>query len=147
MNKFVAKYGRILVPLITPYGENEEVDYVQYEKLIDYIITNKLGDSLIVTGTTGEASLLTFDERVKLMETAINAAAGRMPVIAGTGCASTKETIALTQKAEELGIETCLVVVPFYNKPTQEGIYLHYKKLAENTKVNIMLYNIPILLV
>ena len=144
MNKFVAKYGRILVPLITPYGENEEVDYVQYEKLIDYIITNKLGDSLIVTGTTGEASLLTFDERVKLMETAINAAAGRMPVIAGTGCASTKETIALTQKAEELGIETCLVVVPFYNKPTQEGIYLHYKKLAENTKVNIMLYNIPI---
>ena len=144
MNKFVAKYGRILVPLITHYGENEEVDYVQYEKLIDYIITNKLGDSLIVTGTTGEASLLTFDERVKLMETAINAAAGRMPVIAGTGCASTKETIALTQKAEELGIETCLVVVPFYNKPTQEGIYLHYKKLAENTKVNIMLYNIPI---
>lgn len=144
MNKFVAKYGRILVPLITPYGENEEVGYVQYEKLIDYIITNKLGDSLIVTGTTGEASLLTFDERVKLMETAINAAAGRMPVIAGTGCASTKETIALTQKAEELGIETCLVVVPFYNKPTQEGIYLHYKKLAENTKVNIMLYNIPI---
>lgn len=99
---------------------------------------------MIVTGTTGEASLLTFDERVKLMETAINAAAGRMPVIAGTGCASTKETIALTQKAEELGIETCLVVVPFYNKPTQEGIYLHYKKLAENTKVNIMLYNIPI---
>ena len=96
------------------------------------------------TGTTGEASLLTFDERVKLMETAIKAAAGRMPVIAGTGCASTKETIALTQKAEELGIETCLVVVPFYNKPTQEGIYLHYKKLAENTKVNIMLYNIPI---
>ena len=144
MNKFVAKYRRILVPLITPYGENEEVDYVQYEKLIDYIITNKLGDSLIVTGTTGEASLLTFDERVKLMETAINAAAGRMPEIAGTGCASTKETIALTQKAEELGIETCLVVVPFYNKPTQEGIYLHYKKLAENTKVNIMLYNIPI---
>ena len=70
MNKFVAKYGRILVPLITPYGENEEVDYVQYEKLIDYIITNKLGDSLIITGTTGEASLLTFDERVKLMETA-----------------------------------------------------------------------------
>ena len=112
--------------------------------MIDYIITNKLGDSLIVTGTTGEASLLTFDERVKLMETAIKAAAGRMPVIAGTGCASTKETIALTQKAEELGIETCLVVVPFYNKPTQEGIYLHYKKLAENTKVNIMLYNIPI---
>ncbi|MBU5480643.1 4-hydroxy-tetrahydrodipicolinate synthase [Blautia sp. MSJ-19] len=144
MNKFVAKYGRILVPLITPYGENEEVDYDQYEKLIDYIITNKLGDSLIVTGTTGEASLLTFDERVKLMETAVKAAAGRMPVIAGTGCASTKETIALTKKAEELGIETCLVVVPFYNKPTQEGIYLHYKKLAENTKANIMLYNIPI---
>lgn len=144
MNKFVEKYGQILIPMITPYGENEEVNYEEYAKLVDYLITEDLGDSLIVTGTTGEACLLTFDERVKLFETAVKAAAGRKPVIAGTGCASTKETIDLTNKAYELGIETCLVVCPFYNKPTQEGIYLHYKKLAENTKANIMLYNIPI---
>ncbi len=144
MNKFVEKYGQILIPMITPYDENEEVNYEEYAKLVDYLITEDMGDSLIVTGTTGEACLLTFDERVKLFETAVKAAAGRKPVIAGTGCASTKETIELTNKAYELGIETCLVVCPFYNKPTQEGLYLHYKKLAENTKANIMLYNIPI---
>ena len=141
---FQEKYGKILLPLITPYDEKEEVDYSQYEKLIDYVIEKDVCDSLIVTGTTGEASLLTFDERVKLMETAVKAAKGRKPVIAGTGCASTKETIALTKKAEELGIELALVVVPFYNKPTQEGIYNHYKKLAESVKLDILLYNIPI---
>ena len=144
MNKFVKKYGKILLPLITPYDENENIDCEKYAELIEYVISNDLCDSLIVTGTTGEASLLTFDERVKLMETAIKTAAGRKPVIAGTGCASTFETIALTKEAEKLGIETCMVVCPFYNKPTQEGLYLHYKKLAESVNVDIMLYNIPI---
>lgn len=138
------KLGKILLPLITPYKENEEIDYAAYEKLINYVIEKDLCDSLIVTGTTGEASLVMFEERVKLMETAIKACAGRKPIIAGTGCASTKETIKLTKKAEELGIETCMVVCPFYNKPTQEGIYLHYKAIAESTKCNILLYNIPI---
>ena len=140
---FQKKYGKILLPLITPYDENEEIDYGKYAELIEYVITNDLCDSLIVTGTTGEASLLTFDERVKLFETAVKASAGRKPVIAGTGCASTKETIALTNKAYDLGIELALIVCPFYNKPTQEGLYLHYKTIAENTKANIMLYNIP----
>ncbi|MFR8222037.1 MAG: dihydrodipicolinate synthase family protein [Blautia faecis] len=144
MNKFVSKYGQILLPLITPYGEGEEVNYEAYTELIHYLIEKDLCDSLIVTGTTGEASLLTFDERVKLMETAVKAADGRKPVIAGTGCASTKETIALTKEAEKLGIETCLIVCPFYNKPTQEGIYQHFKSIAENTTCNILLYNIPI---
>ena len=144
MNKFVAKYGQILLPLVTPYDENENVKYDTYAELIEYLIQKDLCDSLIVTGTTGEASLLTFDERVKLFETAVKASAGRKPVIAGTGCASTKETIALTKEAEKLGIETCLIVCPFYNKPTQEGIYNHFKRIAESTSCNIMLYNIPI---
>lgn len=141
---FTEKYGKILLPLITPYKANEEVDYERYAELIEYLIKNDLCDSFIVTGTTGEASLLTFNERVKLMETAVKAAAGRKPVIAGTGCASTKETIALTKAAENLGIELALVVCPFYNKPTQEGLYLHYKNLAESVNIDIMLYNIPI---
>jgi 4-hydroxy-tetrahydrodipicolinate synthase len=144
MNKFVEKYGQILLPLITPYDEQENVNYEQYTKLINYLIENDLCDSLIVTGTTGEASLLTFDERVKLIETAVKASNGRKPVIAGTGCASTKETIALTNEAVKRGVETCLVVCPFYNKPTQEGLYNHFKTLAESTTANIMLYNIPI---
>lgn len=138
------EYGKILLPLITPYKENEEVDFEKYAELIEFLIENDSCDSLIVTGTTGEACLLTFDERVKLMETAVKVSGGRKPVIAGTGCASTKETIALTNKAVEAGIELCMVVGPFYNKPTQEGIYSHYKTLAENTKAKILLYNIPI---
>ena len=141
---FTEKYGKILLPLITPYDENEEINYARYSELIEYLIQNDMCDSFIVTGTTGEASLLTFDERVKLMETAVEAAAGRKPVIAGTGCASTKETIALTKRAEELGIELAMIVCPFYNKPTQEGIYRHYKTIAESTKMKILLYNIPI---
>lgn len=141
---FTKKYGKILLPLITTYNENEDVDYARYAELIEYLIKNDMCDSFIVTGTTGEASLLTFDERVKLMETAVKVAAGRKPVIAGTGCASTKETIALTKKAEELGIELAMIVCPFYNKPTQEGIYRHYKAIAESTDMQILLYNIPI---
>ena len=77
MNQFVEKYGQILLPLITPYDANEEVDYGKYAELIEYLIQNDLCDSLIVTGTTGEASLLTFDERVRLMETAVRVSAGR----------------------------------------------------------------------
>ncbi len=142
--QFAKKFGKILLPLITPYKENEEIDYAQYEALIEYLIKNDLCDSLIVTGTTGEASLLTFDERVKLIETAVKATAGRKPIIAGTGCASTKETLALTNKAVEAGIDMVMIVCPFYNKPTQEGIYNHYKTIAQNTKANILLYNIPI---
>ncbi len=138
------KLGKVLLPLVTPYGKGEEVDYDTYAKLIEYLIKNDLCDTFIVTGTTGEASLLTFDERVQLMQTAVEAVGGRKPIVAGTGCASTKETIALTNKAYDLGIETCMVVCPFYNKPTQEGIFNHFKTLAEHTKANILLYNIPI---
>ena len=142
--EFSEKYGQILLPLVTPFDEKEEIDYKVYEDLIEYLIKNDLCDSLIVTGTTGEASLCTFDERVKLMETAVRVSAGRKPVIAGTGCASTKETVALTKKAEELGIDLCMVVCPFYNKPTQPGVYNHYKTIAGSVGVNILLYNIPI---
>ena len=142
---FKEKYGQILLPLITPYDENEEVKYDTYTELIQYLIKEDLCDTLIVTGTTGEASLLTFDERVKLFETAVNAAEGKKPVIAGTGCASTKETIALTKEAAKFGIEVCMIVAPFYNKPTQEGIYNHYKAIAEACPdMKILLYNIPI---
>lgn len=143
MNKFVEKYGQILLPLITPFDEKEEVNYETYAELIKYLEKNDLCDSFIVTGTTGEASLLSFSERVKLIETAMRTA--NKLVIAGTGCASTKETIALTKEAAKLGVKVCMVVCPFYNKPTQEGLYLHFKAVAEAVpEVDILLYNIPI---
>lgn len=141
---FNEKYGKIFIPMITPYDENEDVNYDKYAELVDYLITKDLCDTLIVTGTTGEAVLLTFDERVKLMETAVKVAAGRKPVIAGTGCASTKETIKLTNKAVECGIDTVMIVAPFYNRPTQEGLINHYTAIADHTTADIMLYNIPI---
>ena len=141
---FLEKYGQILLPMVTPFGAGEEVNYPVYEELVEYLIKNNLCDSLIATGTTGEASLLTFDERVKLYKTAVKAAKGRKAVIAGTGCASTKETIALTKEAEACGIELCMVVAPFYNKPIQRGLIDHYKAVAAATKANILLYNIPI---
>jgi 4-hydroxy-tetrahydrodipicolinate synthase len=141
---FLEKYGQILLPMVTPFGEKEEVNYPVYEELIEYLIKNDLCDSLIVTGTTGEASLCTFEERVKLYETAVKAAKGRKPVIAGTGCASTRETIALTREAESRGIDLCLVVAPFYNKPIQRGLVDHYKAVAAATGAYILLYNIPI---
>ncbi len=138
------KFGKVLLPLVTPYTPTEEVDYDAFAALIEYLIRNDLCDTFIVTGTTGEASLLTFEERVSLMKTAVQTVAGRKPIIAGTGCASAKETIELTNEAYAAGIDTCMVVCPFYNKPTQEGIYLHYRKLAAATEAQILLYNIPI---
>jgi 4-hydroxy-tetrahydrodipicolinate synthase len=142
--EFLCKYGKILLPLVTPFGNEEEVNYPVYEELIEYLIKNNACDSFVVTGTTGEASLCTFDERIKLMETALRTSKSRKPIIAGTGCASTKETIALTREAESLGIDLCLIVAPFYNKPTQNGLIEHYKAIAASSTVNILLYNIPV---
>lgn len=137
-------FGRISIPLVTPFKENEEVNYEVYEQLINYVIENNCCDSVISTGTTGEASALTFDERVKLFETAKKAVDGRCKLICGTGCASTYETIKLTKEAVRIGADYCLIVAPFYCKPNQEGIFNHYWRIAEETDAKIMLYNIPI---
>ncbi|MDK2934660.1 MAG: 4-hydroxy-tetrahydrodipicolinate synthase [Clostridiales bacterium] len=138
------KFGRVLLPLITPFDEKEEVNYQAFEELIHYVIDKDYCDTLIITGTTGEFNTLTFDEKVKLYQTAVKVVNGRKPIIAGTGCASTKETIALTKAAADIGIDTCMIVAPYYCKPTQEAIYEHYMEIANNTDINILLYNIPI---
>jgi len=137
-------YGRILLPLVTPFDRNEEVDYEKYKQLAEYVIARKYCDSLIVTGTTGEFNTLTVDERARLLETALKAAAGRVPVIAGVGCASTKETVALAQKAEKIGANCIMIVAPFYCKPTQDAVYEHFRIVHDATKLPILLYNIPI---
>jgi 4-hydroxy-tetrahydrodipicolinate synthase len=137
-------YGRILVPLVTPFDRNEEVDYVRYAQLAEYVIAQKYCDSLVVTGTTGEFNTLTADERAKLFETALKAAAGRVPVIAGVGCASTRETVALAQKAEKIGADCIMIVAPFYCKPTQDAVYEHFRIVHDATNLPILLYNIPI---
>ncbi|MGJ7045203.1 4-hydroxy-tetrahydrodipicolinate synthase [Thermoanaerobacterium thermosulfurigenes] len=138
------KFGRILLPIVTPFYENEEVNYEAFEELIKYLLKNDCFDTLIVTGTTGEFNTLTFDERVKLYKTAVKVVGNKKPIIAGTGCASTKETIELTKEAIAAGIETCMIVAPYYCKPTQEAIKEHYLAVAENCDTDIIIYNIPI---
>jgi len=136
--------GRISIPLITPFFRSEAINTTAYAGLIDYIIRNNMGDSLISTGTTGEAVSLRFEERVELFHAAKAAINGRCKLVCGTGCASTAETVGLTQKALDAGADFCLIVAPFYTKPDQEGLFNHYWRVAEETGARIMLYNIPI---
>jgi 4-hydroxy-tetrahydrodipicolinate synthase len=138
------KFGKILLPFITSFEKNEDVNYHAFADLIEFVIKRNYCDTIIVTGTTGEFNTLTFEERVKLFETAIKANKGRKPIIAGTGCASTKETCELTKVAVDMGIDTCMVVAPFYCKPTQDAIYDHYNRVIDYSGAKILVYNIPI---
>lgn len=138
-------YGPVLVPVVTPFGDDDAVDLTRLAALVDYLVVENKADSLIVSGTTGEFHSQTFTERVSTFSTVFEAAAGRRPVIAGIGAASTSETIALGREARNIGLSTVMVVTPYYTKPTQSEIYAHYVKVAEALpELDIMLYNIPI---
>ena len=131
-----------MVAIVTPF-KGDKVDSKALEKLIDWHIKEGM-DAIIPCGTTGEASTLDYDEHYKVIEITVKTAAGRIPVLAGTGANSTDEAIELTQKAKKLGADGALLVTPYYNKPTQEGLYLHYKKVAESVKgFPLVLYNVP----
>ena len=130
------------VALITPMFDDGEVDYASLENLIDFHID--AGTSSIVSvGTTGESATLGVKEHLKVIKYTIEYAAKRIPVIAGTGANSTSEAIELTQKAKNLGADACLLVTPYYNKPTQEGLYQHFKLIAETVDIDQLLYNVP----
>lgn len=139
------RLGQILVPMVTPFKQNGDVNLDLAGRLASSLVDRHFADSIIVTGTTGEFNTLTFEERVELFKTVKAAVNGRVPLIAGSGCASTRETIRLTLVAEELGFDCAMIVAPYYCRPTQEGIYQHYKAVAEAVDhLPVMLYNIPI---
>lgn len=138
------KFGKILLPLITPFENSEEVNYSAFKELIEYAIERDYCDTLIVTGTTGEFNTLTFDERVKLFETAYEVNKGRKTLLAGSGCSSTMETCELSKAAHDIGYENCMIVAPYYCKPTQDAIMKHYLKVIDYVNVDIIVYNIPI---
>jgi 4-hydroxy-tetrahydrodipicolinate synthase len=138
------KYGKILVPMVTPFKEDQSVDYEAAVSIAQKLVNDKLADTLILTGTTGEFFTMTFDERVEMFRVIKKAVGAKIPLIAGVGCASTIETIALSKKAEELGYELIMVVSPYYTKPNQEQLYNHYQKVAEAVKIDLLVYNIPI---
>lgn len=127
--------------IVTPF-KNGQVDENAFRTLIQFQIDNGV-NGIVPTGTTGEAATLDFDEHLRVIELAVEEARGRCKIIAGTGSNSTQEAVDLTQKAERLGVDAVLLASPYYNKPTQEGIYRHYKKIAESTSLKLMLYNVP----
>jgi 4-hydroxy-tetrahydrodipicolinate synthase len=138
-------FKHIIVPLLTPFTKDgQEVDYGAVGKIVEHLIGREFCDTILVAGTTGEFNTLLFEERVELFRVVRDAVRKRVPLLAGTGAASTRETVRLTRKAEELGYDAAMVVAPYYCKPTQEGIYRHFQEVAESTKLPIMLYNIPI---
>ena len=138
------KYGKILVPLVTPFKEDQSLDYEAAVSIAEKLIEDNRADSIVLSGTTGEFFTMSFEERVKLFKVIKDAVGNKIPLMAGVGCASTIETIALAKKAEELGFEIMMVVSPYYTKPTQKELYNHFKKVAESVNIQMMLYNIPI---
>ena len=129
------------VALITPFKDNN-LDEENYIKLINFHLENNT-NGLVPAGTTGESPTLSHKEHEKVIELCIKEAKGKIPVIAGTGSNSTEEAVALTKHAEKAGADGALVVTPYYNKPTQEGLYQHYKTINDNTNLPIIIYNIP----
>jgi 4-hydroxy-tetrahydrodipicolinate synthase len=131
-----------LVAIVTPMLEDGRLDFARFRSLIDFHVAEGT-DGIVVVGTTGESPTVDFDEHKELIRVAVEHAAGRVPVIAGTGANSTAEAIELTESARKAGAAACLSVVPYYNKPTQEGLYRHFRAIAEKVDIPVILYNVP----
>jgi len=131
-----------LVAIVTPMLDDGNVDYSAFKKLIDWHVESG-SKGIVVAGTTGESATLTVDEHTALIEVAVAHAAGRVPIVAGTGANSTTEAIELSSHAKRVGASYSLSVVPYYNKPSQEGLYLHFRTIAEAVDIPLILYNVP----
>jgi len=139
----ISQFGQVITAMVTPFDPQGEVNYEVVESLADYLVSHG-SESIVVCGTTGESPTLTWEEEYQLFQVVKKAVATRGKVIAGTGSNSTKEAIYATQKAAALGLDGTLQVVPYYNKPPQEGIYQHFQAIAQAVPdLPIMLYNIP----
>jgi len=131
-----------LVAIVTPMKADGAIDLAHFRSLIDWHVAEGT-DGIVVVGTTGESPTVNFDEHKELIRVAVEHAKGRIPIIAGTGGNSTAEAIELTESAQKAGATACLSVVPYYNKPTQEGLYQHFRKVAETVDLPMLLYNVP----
>jgi 4-hydroxy-tetrahydrodipicolinate synthase len=135
-------FGQVLTAMVTPFAHNGEVDFNATRTLVNYLINNG-SDGLIVAGTTGESPTLTTEEKVDLFKFIVKVVDGRVPVLAGTGSNNTRASISLTRLAEEAGVDGIMLVTPYYNKPSQEGLFQHFSAIAQSTQLPVMLYNIP----
>ncbi len=130
-----------IVAIVTPI-KNYKIDYESYKKLIDFQIKNKT-NGILTAGCTGEPATLNYDEHKELIKFTVEYVDKKVPVIAGTGSNNTKEAIELTEFAEKVGADGALLITPYYNKPTQKGLYLHYKEIAKSVSIPLILYNVP----
>jgi len=131
-----------MVALATPMHPNGDVDWEALDRVVDIHLENGT-DSIVAVGTSGESATLDYDEHLEVVKRVVKRVAGRIPVIAGTGANSTREAIEMTRGAKEAGADACLLVTPYYNKPTQEGLVLHYTAVAEAVDIPQILYNVP----
>jgi 4-hydroxy-tetrahydrodipicolinate synthase len=138
----MTKLGRLLTAMVTPFDEEGGVDYEQTKRL-SLALLDSGSDGLVVSGTTGERPTLTDEEQLKLFTAVKEAVGDRGTVMAGTGSNSTREGVVMTREAERVGVDAILLVVPYYNKPTQEGLFAHFKTIAESTTLPCILYNVP----
>ncbi|WP_127580720.1 4-hydroxy-tetrahydrodipicolinate synthase [Paenibacillus koleovorans] len=136
-------FGKVITAMVTPFQEDLSIDWKQVDVLIDYLIEEQQSDALVISGTTGESPTLSDAEKLQLFEAAVKRANGRAKIIAGTGSNDTRHSIHLTREAEKLGVDGVLLVAPYYNRPSQEGLYQHFKAIAESTSLPIMVYNVP----
>lgn len=135
-------FGNVITAMVTPFDENGMIDYKQVRTLLSHLIKNG-SDSIVVAGTTGESPTLSTEEKLELFSFVVKEANGRIPIIAGTGSNNTADSIAMTKEAEQIGVDAVMLVVPYYNRPSQAGIVAHFKAIAHQTSVPIMLYNVP----
>jgi len=137
-----SRFGRVVTAMVTPFDATGAVDYDAAVRLAEYLVANG-SDGLVVSGTTGECPTLTHDEKIQLFKIITKAVGNRAKVLAGTGSYNTRETIELSQDAERCSVDGLLVVAPYYNKPSQEGLFQHFTAIANETTTPIVLYNVP----
>ncbi|MBQ3301715.1 MAG: 4-hydroxy-tetrahydrodipicolinate synthase, partial [Eggerthellaceae bacterium] len=135
-------FGRLITAMITPFDENLNLDLNRTEELVDRLIVNGT-DALAVCATTGESPTVFYPQKIEVLKAAVNAADGRIPIIANVGDNCTADTIDFARDVEKLGVDGFMCVVPYYNKPPQEGLYRHFRTIAESVDLPVVLYNIP----
>lgn len=135
-------FGEVVTAMVTPFKEDGSINLAGVKKLARHLIDHG-SDGLLVLGTTGESPTLTYGEKISVLEAVLETVGGEVPVIAGTGSYSTAQSIEFSREAEKLGVDGIMLVTPYYNKPPQEGLYLHFKSIAESVTLPVMLYNVP----
>lgn len=142
MKESMISFGKVITAMVTPFDYKGNIDFAKTTQLVNYLIENGT-DSIVVSGTTGESPTLSTEEKLALFQHVVKVSDNRAKIIAGTGSNNTYASIELTKKAEKIGVDGLLLVAPYYNKPNQQGLYEHFKAIAESTELPIMLYNIP----